>query len=70
MSFFLPADKLDMIHSVHEQFGAKILSTGTNDYKGVPFTEVVVNTDSQNAGKLKNMLGQQQLLWYAEGGKN
>lgn len=70
VSFFLPADKLDMIHSIHEQFGAKILSTGTNDYKGVPFTEVVVNTDSQNAGKLKNMLGQQQLLWYAEGGKN
>ena len=70
VSFFLPADKLDVIHAVHNNFGARILSTGTNDYKGVPFTEVVVNTDHENAAKLKAMLSEQKFLWYAEGGKN
>ena len=70
VSFFLPADKLDMIHSVHDTFGAKVLSTSTNDYKGVPATEVVVGVDMENAGKLKALLNEQQLLWYAEGGNN
>jgi len=70
VSFFLPADKLDVIHAVHDSFGARVLSTGTNDYKGVPFTEVVVNTDQENAAKLKAMLSEQKFLWYAEGGKN
>lgn len=68
VSFFLPADKLDLIPSVHSQFGAKILATDSNDYKGVSYTEVVINTDSENAAKLKRFLDEQKLLWHAEGG--
>ena len=67
VSFFLPEDKMDLIHVVHDRFAAKIISTGTNDYKGVSYTEVVVNTDSANAEKLKQMLTQEDLLWYAKG---
>ena len=67
VSFFLPEDKLDLIHFVHDKFGAKILSTDTNDYKGVPYTEVIVNVDTENTVALKQMLTEQNLLWHAKG---
>lgn len=67
VSFFLPEDKMDLIHLVHDKFGAKVLSTDTNDYKGVPYTEVIVNVDTENAAALKQMLTEQDLLWHAKG---
>ena len=67
VSFFLPDDKLDLIHAVHDNYGARILSTDTNDYKGVPYTLVVVNVDNQNAPQLKQMLTEQDLLWHVKG---
>ena len=67
VSFLLPADRLNMIPMVANTFGADILSTNTSDYKGVPFTEVTVSIkDRSAAGKMKQILTQENLAWYAE----
>ena len=67
MSFLLPADRLNMISTLANTFGADILSANTNDYKGVPFTEVTVSLkDRSAAGKMKQVLTQENLAWYAE----
>ena len=67
VSFLLPADRLNMIPMVANTFGADILSTNTSDYKGVPFTEVTVSIkDRSAAGKMKEILAQENLAWYAE----
>lgn len=70
VSFILSTDQLDAIHFTHDQFGAKILSTSTNDYKGLPFTEVVVTTTPSKTEDLKNFLQEQKFLYYAAGGQN
>ena len=67
VSFLLPADRLNMFPMVANTFGADILSTNTSDYKGVPFTEVTVSIkDRSAAGKMKQILTQENLAWYAE----
>lgn len=67
VSFLLPADRLNMIPMVANTFGADILSTNTSDYKGVPFTEVTVSIKERSAaGKMKQILTQENLAWYAE----
>lgn len=68
VSFFLPADQLDVIPTVHGRFSARILSASTNAYQDVPFTEVVVNVADAQAEKIKAFLSQNGFLWYAEGG--
>ena len=70
VSFILSTDQLDAIHFTHDQFGAKILSTSTNDYKGLPFTEVVVTTTPSKTEDLKNFLKEQKFFYYAAGGQN
>lgn len=70
VSFFLAENELGMIHTLHEKFGAEILSASTNDYKGVPFTEVVVNTSRENVPALEGLLSEKNILWYANGGKS
>ena len=67
VSFLLPADRLNMIPTVANTFGADILATNTSDYKGVPFTEVTVSVKDRNAaGKMKETLTREDLAWYAE----
>lgn len=61
---------VNAIHFTHDQFGAKILSTSTNDYKGLPFTEVVVTTTPSKTEDLKNFLKEQKFFYYAAGGQN
>ncbi len=68
VSFFLTEEKLDMIPALYNEYNAKILSTSTNDYKGVPYTEVIVNAQAEDAARLKAMLDAQQMTWYVQGG--
>ena len=63
-------EKIDFFGDGDDQFGAKILSTSTNDYKGLPFTEVVVTTTPSKTEDLKNFLQEQKFLYYAAGGQN
>ncbi|HIU43442.1 MAG TPA: ATP-binding cassette domain-containing protein [Candidatus Ventrousia excrementavium] len=64
-SFLLAEQQLDLIPAVYNQYGARILSTGTSAYKGEQFTEVTVNVKNENAAQLKGMFANRQLLWHA-----
>ena len=63
-SFLLTQEQLDMIPAVCGSFHAKILSTSTNEYKGVPFTEVTVNAKQADARALEQLLAQERVLWH------
>lgn len=63
-SFLLAEQQLDLIPAVYNQFGARILATGTNAYKGEHFTEVTVNVENERAAQLKQLFTDRQLLWY------
>ena len=66
-SFLLSAGQMDLIPAVYNRFGAKILSTSTNTYRGDPYTEVTVNVTEDRAAQLRQLFDEQQLLWCAVG---
>lgn len=68
ISFFLSADKLDMIPVLSSQYHTSILSANTNDYKGTSFTEITVGVDSDHAAGIKQFLDREKILWDSRGG--